>query len=194
MEVVTRSIGASRSAAHPLAGGVAGAPGSAYGPVPVPRFEIRPAQRADGPALVRLVRGLADFENLPPPDDAAARRLVQDAFGPRPRFDVLVAAVAGEVRGYALFLETYSTFRAAPSLWLEDLFVDADVRGQGVGLALMRAVARVAVERGCHRFEWTVLDWNERARLFYQSLGARLLGEWQVCRVEGDELTVLASA
>jgi GNAT superfamily N-acetyltransferase len=154
---------------------------------------IRPAERADGPALVRLVRGLADFEQLPPPDDDAARRLISDAFGPRPRFDVLLAEVAGEVRGYALFLETYSTFRAAPSLWLEDLFVDSDVRGRGIGLALMRAVARVAIARGCQRFEWTVLDWNERARRFYQLLGAHLLGEWQVCRVEGDELAALAS-
>jgi len=160
----------------------------------MPRFEIRPARPVDGPALVRLVRGLADFEKLPPPDDDAARRLIQDAFGPRPRFEVLVAALAADVRGYALFFETYSTFSAAPSLWLEDLFVDAEVRGQGIGLALMRAVARVACERGGHRFEWTVLDWNERARRFYQSLGARLLGEWQVCRVEGDELTRLASA
>jgi GNAT superfamily N-acetyltransferase len=154
---------------------------------------IRSAERADGPALVRLVRGLAEFEQLPPPDDEAARRLIGDAFGPQPRFDVLLAEVAGEVRGYALFFETYSTFRAAPSLWLEDLFVDSDVRGRGVGVALMRAVARIAAARGCQRFEWTVLDWNERARRFYQSLGAHLLGEWQVCRVEGDELAALAS-
>ena len=155
-------------------------------------FAIRPARRADGPALVRLLRGLADFEKLPPPDDEAARRLIGDAFGPRSRFDVLVAEIAGEVRGYALFFETYSTFRAAPSLWLEDLFVDSEARGHGIGTALMREVARVAVARGCHRFEWTVLDWNEPARRFYQSLGACLLGEWQVCRLEGEELGHLA--
>jgi GNAT superfamily N-acetyltransferase len=139
------------------------------------------------------VRALADFEKLPPPDDEAARRLIGDAFGPRPRFDVLVAEIAGEVCAYALFFESYSTFRAAPSLWLEDLFVESDVRGRGIGTSFMRELARVAVARGCHRFEWTVLDWNERARSFYQSLGARLLGEWQVCRVEGEELSLLAS-
>ncbi len=157
-------------------------------------FTIRPAQRADGPALVRLVRALADFEKLPPPDDEAARRLIEHAFGARPRFDVLVADVDGQVRAYALFFESYSTFRAAPSLWLEDLFVESAVRGRGIGASFMRELARVAVARGCHRFEWTVLDWNERARRFYQSLGARLLGEWQVCRVEGEDLGLLASA
>src|SRR2546428_2231262 len=155
-------------------------------------FTIRPAQRADGPALVRLVRALADFEKLPPPDDEAARRLIEHAFGARPRFDVLVAEVDAQVRAYALFFETYSTFRAAPSLWLEDLFVDPAVRGRGIGTALMREVAGIAVARGCHRFEWAVLDWNERAHAFYRTLGARLLGEWQVCRLEGEALARLA--
>jgi len=153
---------------------------------------IRPARRADAPALVRLVRGLADFEQLPPPDDAAAARLVEHAFGPRPRFDVLVAEVDGEVRGYGLFFETYSTFLAAPSLWLEDLFVDPAVRGRWLGTALMRELARLAVARGCRRFEWTVLDWNERAQAFYRMLGARRLGEWQVCRLEDEPLVRLA--
>ena len=155
-------------------------------------FTIRPARRADGPALVSLVRGLADFERLPPPDDEAAGRLVEHAFGPRPRFDVVVAEVDGEVRGYGLFFETYSTFLAAPSLWLEDLFVDPAVRGRGVGTALMREIAGIAVARGCHRFEWTVLDWNERAQAFYRALGARMLREWQVCRLEDEALARLA--
>ena len=155
-------------------------------------FTIRSARRADGPALVGLVRGLAEFERLPLPDDEAAGRLVEHAFGPRPRFDVLVAEVDGHVRAYGLFFETYSTFLAAPSLWLEDLFVDPAVRGRGVGAALMREVARIAVARGCRRFEWAVLDWNERAQAFYRTLGARLLGEWQVCRLEGEQLARLA--
>ena len=155
-------------------------------------FTIRSARRADGPALVGLVRGLAEFERLPPPDGEAAGRLIEHAFGPQPRFDVLVAEVGGQVRAYALFFETYSTFLAAPSLWLEDLFVHSAVRGRGVGTALMRGVARIAVARGCHRFEWTVLDWNERAQAFYRGLGARMLGEWQVCRVEDEALARLA--
>jgi len=155
-------------------------------------FTIRSARRADGPALVGLARGLAEFERLLPPDDEAAARLVEHAFGPRPRFDVLVAEVDAHVRAYGLFFETYSTFLAAPSLWLEDLFVDPAVRGRGVGTALMREVARIAVARGCRRFEWAVLDWNERAQAFYRALGARLLGEWQVCRLEGEKLARLA--
>ena len=155
-------------------------------------FTIRPARATDGAALVALVRGLAEFEHLPPPDDEAAERLVAHAFGPRPRFDVLLAEVDGTVQAYALFFETYSTFLAAPSLWLEDLFVDPAVRGGGVGKALMREVARVAVARGCRRLEWNVLDWNERAQAFYRTLGARVLGEWQGCRLEGDALARVA--
>jgi len=156
-------------------------------------FTVRPAGPTDGAALVALVRGLAEFERLPPPDDEAAERLVAHAFGPHPRFDVLMAEVDGDVRAYALFFETYSTFLAAPSLWLEDLFVDPVVRGRGIGTALMREVARVAVARGCRRLEWNVLDWNERAQAFYRALGARMLGEWQGCRLEGDALERVAS-
>src|SRR5437867_11918692 len=160
---------------------------SAARPPEAMAFTIRSARRADGRALVSLVRGLAEFERLPPPDDEAAARLVEHAFGPRPRFDVLVA-VDGHVRAYGLFFDTYSTFLAAPSLWLEDLFVDPAVRGRGVGTALMREIAGIAVARGCHRFEWTVLDWNERAQAFYRALGARMLREWQVCRLEDEAL------
>src|SRR3990172_3239030 len=99
-------------------------------------FHIRPARPTEGPAFVGLVRGLAEFEKLPGPDDAAAARLVADAFGERPRFGLLVVEVEGAVRAYALFFESYSTFGARPSLWLEDLFVEPAVRGRGVGRAL----------------------------------------------------------
>jgi GNAT superfamily N-acetyltransferase len=160
----------------------------------VATFRVRSARPADGPAVVALVRGLAAFERLPPPDDAAAARLVEHAFGPRPRFDLLVAEVDDAVRAYALFFETYSTFRAAPSLFLEDLFVDPGARRRGIGRAMMHELARVAVGRGCERFEWTVLDWNADAQRFYRSLGAHLLGEWEVCRLEGDALARLAAA
>ena len=156
-------------------------------------FHIRPARPPDGPSIVRLVRGLAEFEKLSGPDEAAAARLVEDAFGARRRFDVLVAEVDDRVQAYALFFEGYSTFRAAPTLWLEDLFVDPAFRGRGIGGALMHAVAEVAVARGCARFEWSVLDWNEGAQRFYESLGATLLGEWLVCRVEGSALVKLGT-
>src|SRR6185295_10534434 len=119
---------------------------------------------ADGAAVVALIRALADFEKLPGPDEAAATRFVEHAFGTPPRFSLLVAEVEGRVRGYALFFETYSTFRAAPSLFLEDLFVHPDVRKNGIGRTLMLELARTAVARGCERFEWTVLDWNEGAQ------------------------------
>ena len=157
-------------------------------------FRIRPARPADGPAFVALVRAFADFEKLSPPDDAAGARLLADAFGERRRFDLLVAEVDGRVQGYALFFEAYSTFRAAPTLWLEDLFVHPAVRGRGIGRAMMQEVARTAVARGCERFEWSVLDWNEGAQRFYRSIGARMLGEWLVCRLEGTALAALAGA
>jgi GNAT superfamily N-acetyltransferase len=156
-------------------------------------FLIRPARPDDGAAMVRLVNGLAAFEKLPGPDDAAALRLVADAFGPSPPFEVLVAEVDGQVRGHALFFFGYSTFRAARVLWLEDLFVDPEVRGRGIGRALMLATARTAVARGCCRFEWSVLDWNENAQRFYKSLGATILGEWLVCRVDGEALARLGA-
>jgi GNAT superfamily N-acetyltransferase len=139
------------------------------------------------------VHGLATFESLPGPDHDASRRLVTDAFGPNPPFDVLVAEVDGAVRGYALSFTGYSTFRGARVLWLEDLFVDPEVRGRGIGRALMLQLARTAVARGCCRFEWSVLDWNENAQRFYQSLGATILGEWRVCRVDGDALARLGA-
>ena len=156
-------------------------------------FTIRPASPADGPAIVELIRGLAEFEKLPGPDDAEAARLLEHAFGSRPRFDVLVAEVDGRVRAYALFFETYSTFRAAPTLFLEDVFVHPDVRKRGIGRGLMLALARLAVARGCARFEWSVLDWNENAQRFYRSLGAKMLDDWIACRVDGDALRTLAT-
>jgi hypothetical protein len=157
-------------------------------------FHIRPARPTDGPAIIRLVNGLASFEKLPGPDAEAARRLVAAAFSETPPFAVLVAEVDGTVQGYALFFYGYSTFRAAPTLWLEDLFVDPEVRGRGIGRALMRELARTAVAHGCARFEWSVLDWNENAQRFYQSVGATVLGEWLVCRVEGAALVRLGES
>ncbi|HTV20388.1 MAG TPA: GNAT family N-acetyltransferase [Polyangiaceae bacterium] len=153
---------------------------------------LRPATPADGPAYIALVRGLATFEKLAPPDDAAAERLLEHAFGPRPRYDLLVVELRGELVAYAVFFETYSTFRAQPSLYLEDVFVRDDARGQGIGGQILRHLAGVALERGCGRFEWTVLDWNERAQSFYRSLGARILSEWNLCRIDDGALAALA--
>jgi GNAT superfamily N-acetyltransferase len=159
----------------------------------VPAFRIRPARPADGDDVVRLVRALAAFESLPVDDDLGAR-LVADAFGERPPFGLVVAEVDGHVRGYALFFYTYSTFRAQPSLYLEDLYVEDGVRGRGIGTAIMRELAQLAVDRGCARFEWNVLDWNDRAQRFYRALGAEVHPEWWTCRVEGDALGKLGGA
>jgi GNAT superfamily N-acetyltransferase len=162
-------------------------------PSPPPDIPLlRPATPADGAAFIALVRALAAFEGLEAPDAAAAERLLGDAFGPRPRYELMLAELGGQVVAYAAFFETYSTFRALPSLYLEDLFVHQDARGRGVGSLLLSHLGRLALERGCGRFEWSVLDWNERARRFYRALGAEISERWQLCRVDGDALAALA--
>ncbi len=149
---------------------------------------IRPAMQGDAPAILRLVVALADFEQLPPPDEAAQSRLIADAFGSRPRFEIFLAEVDGQVVGHAFVFETYSTFLARPTLYLEDLFVLPEFRGQKVGYALFAHCAGEAVRRGCGRFEWVVLDWNAHAIDFYRRLGARHLADWHVYRLDGAEL------
>ena len=158
---------------------------------------IRPAEARDIPGVVALIRALATFEKLAGPDDAAAARLASD-FARGDRFELLVAEDAADnaraLVGYALFFTTYSTFLARPSLYLEDVFVLPERRGNGIGRLFLERLAQLAVARGCGRFEWTVLDWNVRAQDFYRSLGARILPEWQVCRVDGEALQKLGEA
>jgi GNAT superfamily N-acetyltransferase len=156
-------------------------------------ISIRKATAADSALLIRLVISLADFEKLPPPDQAAQQRLVADAFGPSPRFDVFLAEVEGDVAGYAFVFETYSTFLALPTLYLEDLFVLPEYRGRRIGYALMLHLAHEAVWRGCGRLEWAVLDWNRHAIDFYERLGAVHLNEWLVYRLDRDALARLAT-
>jgi GNAT superfamily N-acetyltransferase len=153
---------------------------------------LRPAEPRDLDQVVALIRELAAFEKLPGPDDAAAARFAKDAVGPERRCELEVAEVNGEIVAYAVWFMTYSTFLARPSLYLEDLYVRPDRRGHGIGAALLARLAGVAVARGCGRFEWMLLDWNTRAQEFYRSVGARILGEWQLCRVDGEELARLA--
>lgn len=151
--------------------------------------KVRPATQADGPTILRLIHALADFEQLPPPDEAAQQRLLNDAFGPRPRFEIFLAEIqstdAAEVvvAGYAFIFETYSTFLARPTLYLEDLFVLSEYRKHKVGYALFRFCVEQARERGCGRMEWTVLDWNENAIHFYQKLGGKHMNEWELYRL-----------
>lgn len=158
-----------------------------------PRISVRPATPEDGGALVSLIRGLAHYEKLDPPDDAAAARLVADLADNPGRFDCLLAEIAGAVVGYALFFETYSTFKGQPKLYLEDIFVDPDHRSTGAGFALFSAVGREALRRGCVALEWAVLDWNRLALDFYEKLGGNYQREWLPYRLERDDLNRLAA-
>jgi GNAT superfamily N-acetyltransferase len=155
--------------------------------------KVRRAKAEDGETLLGLILALADYERLDPPDAAARERLLRDGFGPNPRFDAFLAEVEGEAVGYAITFETYSTFLAKPTLYLEDLFVRPDARRQGAGRALLRHLAALAVERGCGRMDWTVLDWNDLARGVYRRLGAVESSEWILCRVTGEALHAVAA-
>ena len=153
-------------------------------PAPVSDVVVRPAVRADAPAYLALIQALADFEKLAGPDAAAHTRLIEDAFGPTPRYEVLVADLDGDVVAYAIFFPTYSTFRARQSLYLEDIFVHPRARRRGVASAMMKHLEQLARARGCGRFEWTVLDWNTDAQKLYDGLGAQALEQWMVYRID----------
>jgi GNAT superfamily N-acetyltransferase len=155
---------------------------------------IRLAEARDGESFLGLVDALADYEQLDRPSPDAQRRLLHDAFGPEPRrIQVYLADVGGNSVAYAITLETYSSFLALPTLYLEDLFVLPEARRQGIGRAMFRYLAREAVRRGCGRMEWTVLDWNRPAIDFYDRLGARHMQEWQLYRLTRDQLREIAS-
>ena len=149
---------------------------------------VRPLGPADVPALLELIDALADYEHLPRPDDGARERLTRDALASPPRFEALLAEVDGQVVGYAIFFQTYSTFLARPTLYLEDLFVRPEARGRGAGAALFQACAREAVRRDCGRMEWQVLAWNELALGFYARWEAQPLEDWRPFRLTGDAL------
>jgi GNAT superfamily N-acetyltransferase len=153
---------------------------------------IRPATPDDTAAIAALIRGLAEYERLTQYLMLDEGRLREHLFGPRPYAEVLLAEEAGAVVGYALFFPVYSTFRGEPALYLEDLFVMPEHRGKGHGKALLRALARLAVERGCPRLDWAVLNWNEPALAFYRALGAVPMDEWTVYRLHGEALAAVA--
>ena len=153
---------------------------------------IRPLREPDIAALLSLIQGLADYEHLPGPDADARDRLTRDAMAEPPGFRVLLAETEGRVIGYAVYMLTYSTFLARPTLYVEDIFVLPKERRNGAGRALMQELAREAVRQGCGRMEWHVLDWNIPAQDFYRSLGAGQLDEWRLVRLTGAELGRLA--
>lgn len=154
---------------------------------------IRPAGPGDAAAVLRLIKALADYEKLAHEVVATEDDIRQTLFGPRPAAEVLLAEEGGRPVGLALFFQNYSTFLGRPGIYLEDLFVEPACRGRGVGKALLQAVARLAVQRKCGRFEWSVLDWNQPAIDFYRSLGAKPLSDWTIFRVTGDALQKLGS-
>ena len=160
---------------------------------PAPGLRLRPANRDDVPAILALIRALADYERLGHEVEADEAQLAATLFGDTPCAEVVVAEVDGEAAGFALFFHNYSTFLARPGLYLEDLFVQPRFRGMGVGRRLMAHLARLAVDRGCGRFEWSVLDWNAPAIGFYRRIGAVGMEGWTTQRLTGDALARLAA-
>ena len=154
---------------------------------------IRPATPRDVPVIARLIRGLAEYERLLDKVVFDEQELQRNLFGPRPYAEVLLAEEAGTVVGFALYFHNFSTFVGRPGIYLEDLFVEPAHRGRGYGKALLSALARLAVDRGCGRLEWNVLDWNMPSIQFYDSLGARPLSDWMPYRLDGAALRALAS-
>ena len=153
---------------------------------------IRPATAADIPLILQFIRDLATYEKLAAEVEATEAQLERTLFpadGTPPAAFCVVAFSAGVPAGFALYFFNYSTFLARPGLYLEDLFVPAEFRGQGIGKALLLHLAQIANARGCGRMEWSVLDWNQSAIEFYESLGARRMLAWQVCRLTGPALT-----
>ena len=150
--------------------------------------DLRPARPDDLPAIVGLIRELAVFEKLEHLMQATPEAMEPHLFGPRPAAEAVVADAQGTVVAFALFFTNYSTFLAKPGLYLEDLYVQPHWRGRGVGKALLKHLGALAVQRGCGRFEWSVLDWNADAIAFYERMGATLMPDWRICRVAGAAL------
>ena len=166
-------------------------------------YSLRNAELRDVGAIVQLIRELAEFEKLTHLLQVTPEKLRPQLFGERPAAEAIVAELGdaktgdakggGEVVAFALFFTNFSTFLAQPGLYLEDLYVRPEHRAAGIGKALLKRLAALAVERDCGRFEWSVLDWNEGAIRFYEGMGAAVLPEWRICRVTGDALRTLGA-
>lgn len=156
-------------------------------------LSIRPATAADLPLIGQLIRDLAEYEKLAHEVRFDEAVMGAKLFGPRPYAEVVIGELDGEPQGFALFFHNFSTFEGRPGIYLEDLFVRPGARGAGLGKALLSHLAALAIERDCARLEWSVLDWNEPAIGFYRKLGARLMDEWTVMRVDGAELAQLGA-
>ncbi len=156
-------------------------------------FRIDPAVEADVPVILDLIRDLAEYEKLSDQVTATEADIARSLFGDPPRAEAVIARLDGDAIGFALFFHNYSTFLGRPGLYLEDLYVRPAFRGRGFGRRLLVHLARIAVDRGCGRFEWSVLDWTEPAIAAYRRAGATPLDDWTVYRLTGDALERLAS-
>lgn len=154
---------------------------------------IDPAAPADAPLILALIRELADYERLADEVAATEADIGRALFGERPSAEAVIARVAGEAAGFALFFQSFSTFVGRPGLYLEDLYVRPAHRRRGIGRRLLAHLARIAVERGCGRFEWSVLDWNAPAIASYRRAGAAPMDGWTVYRLTGEPLRKLAA-
>ncbi|MBU0825523.1 MAG: GNAT family N-acetyltransferase [Alphaproteobacteria bacterium] len=157
-------------------------------------LSIRPATPTDLPLIAQFIRDLAVYEKLAHEVRFDEATLGEKLFGPRPYAEVVIGELDGEPQGFALFFHNFSTFEGRPGLYLEDLFVRPEARGSGLGKALLAHLAQLCVDRDCARLEWSVLDWNAPAIGFYQNLGAKLMDEWTVMRVDGGALAKLAES
>jgi GNAT superfamily N-acetyltransferase len=155
--------------------------------------QFRPATASDAPDILALIRALAAYEREPDEVEVDAPTLAAQLGGEAPPFECILAVDGATAVGFALFFQSYSTWRGRPGLWLEDLFVVPERRGEGIGKRLLKELAALVVARGYARFEWSVLDWNEPAIRFYESLGAKPMVEWTTHRVEGEALSRLAA-
>ncbi len=153
---------------------------------------IRPATPADVPEILAFIRALATYEREPDAVSATEADLLRDGFGPTPFYFCLIADHDGRPAGFAFYFFNYSTWKGRPGLYLEDIFVHPEFRGLGIGKALLKRVAAIAVEKNCPRLQWEVLDWNTPAIDFYRAMGAEFLDEWRNVRVSGDALKRLA--
>jgi GNAT superfamily N-acetyltransferase len=155
-------------------------------------ISIRRATPEDGQGLLQLIEKLAEYERLDPPDAGARSRLLRDIFSTPPRIEPYLALLDGTPAGYALVFETYSSFLALPTLYLEDLFILPEHRRRGIGMRLFAALLEEAHRRGCGRMEWSVLDWNRLAIDFYEKIGARHMAEWKLFRIARGDMEKLA--
>jgi GNAT superfamily N-acetyltransferase len=154
---------------------------------------IRTAIPADVAQILLFIRALAAYEREPDAVEASEEGLLRDGFGPQPFFHCLIAEHDGQPAGFALYFFNYSTWLGRPGVYLEDLFVLPELRGLGIGKALLRRVAAIAIEKGCGRLQWEVLDWNTPAIDFYRAMGAAFLDEWRNVRIDGDALQRFAA-